>query len=163
PLFVDLTVTGTCKRRRILTRSGAKAGDALYVTGALGAAAAGLTWLRQHAGPTSTTPHPNPLPTSWGEGIIEEGVPPPPAFPAEPAKQQAAGPGSDPRGHSAADAAKQQAAGLGALGGPTSYPPFSDAQAAEGGGAASAAVMEAVRRFLRPDPRLRFGIIVGRT
>ena len=80
PLFLDVTVTGTCKRRRVLTRAGGRAGDELYVTGALGAAAAGLVWLRRADG---------------------------------------AGPG-------------------------------------EG-------VSSAVERFLRPEPRLRFGVIAGRT
>ena len=42
PLVVDVTVTGSVHRRRILTRAGARAGDELYVTGALGGAAAGL-------------------------------------------------------------------------------------------------------------------------
>jgi thiamine-monophosphate kinase len=46
PLIVDLTVTGFVHRRRILTRSGARAGDDLYVTGTLGGSAAGLKALR---------------------------------------------------------------------------------------------------------------------
>ena len=50
PLFLDVTVTGTVKRRRVLTRHGGRVGDALYVTGSLGAAAAGLAWLRRKAG-----------------------------------------------------------------------------------------------------------------
>jgi thiamine-monophosphate kinase len=45
PLVVDVTVTGSVHRRRILTRAGARAGDALYVTGTLGAAALGLRTL----------------------------------------------------------------------------------------------------------------------
>ena len=48
PLFVDVTAMGSVKRRRVLTRSGAKAGDEIYVSGHLGGAAAGLSWL-QHA------------------------------------------------------------------------------------------------------------------
>jgi thiamine-monophosphate kinase len=44
PLFVDVTVTGFAGRRQILTRGGARPGDVLYVTGAIGAAAAGLGW-----------------------------------------------------------------------------------------------------------------------
>ena len=47
PLVVDITVTGTAKRRQILTRSGARPGDELYVTGSLGAAAAGLGMLKE--------------------------------------------------------------------------------------------------------------------
>jgi thiamine-monophosphate kinase len=50
PLVVDVTVVGSVKPRKILTRGGARAGDALYVTGQLGAAAAGLGWLRAQAG-----------------------------------------------------------------------------------------------------------------
>jgi thiamine-monophosphate kinase len=49
PLLLDVTVGGTVKRRRALTRSGARPGDVVYVTGTLGAAAAGLHMLR--AGP----------------------------------------------------------------------------------------------------------------
>jgi thiamine-monophosphate kinase len=46
PLMIDVTVIGTAKRRQVLTRAGARPGDALYVTGSLGAAAAGLEILR---------------------------------------------------------------------------------------------------------------------
>jgi thiamine-monophosphate kinase len=50
PLVVDVTVTGAVRPRRVLTRSGAKPGDELYVTGNPGAAAAGLGWLRASRG-----------------------------------------------------------------------------------------------------------------
>jgi thiamine-monophosphate kinase len=46
PLVVDVTAVGSVRRRRILTRGGGKPGDLLYVTGSVGAAAAGLGWLR---------------------------------------------------------------------------------------------------------------------
>jgi thiamine-monophosphate kinase len=46
PLVVDVTVIGSVRPRRILTRGGGRAGDALYVTGSIGAAATGLGWLR---------------------------------------------------------------------------------------------------------------------
>jgi thiamine-monophosphate kinase len=49
PLVVDVTAVGSVKPRKILTRGGGRAGDALYVTGQLGAAAAGLGWLRAQA------------------------------------------------------------------------------------------------------------------
>ena len=46
PLVIDVTVSGSVKRRRALTRAGARPGDELYVTGAIGAAAAGLQMLK---------------------------------------------------------------------------------------------------------------------
>jgi thiamine-monophosphate kinase len=49
PLVVDVTATGSVHSRRVLTRGGARAGDDLYVTGALGGAAAGLRLLRGDA------------------------------------------------------------------------------------------------------------------
>jgi len=53
PLIVDVTVTGTVKPRRALLRSGARPGDELYVSGTLGAAAAGLQMLRHATGTTT--------------------------------------------------------------------------------------------------------------
>ena len=49
PLLIDVTVTGTVKPRQVLRRSGARAGDELYVSGAIGSAAAGLGLLREDA------------------------------------------------------------------------------------------------------------------
>lgn len=49
PLSVDVTAVGHVKRRQALTRSGARAGDHLYVTGRIGAAAAGLQMLQRDA------------------------------------------------------------------------------------------------------------------
>ena len=46
PLMIDVTVMGTVKRRQALTRSGARPGDELYVSGTIGAAAAGLRMLQ---------------------------------------------------------------------------------------------------------------------
>jgi thiamine-monophosphate kinase len=45
PLMIDITVIGTVKRRQALTRSGARPGDDIYVSGTLGGAAAGLRML----------------------------------------------------------------------------------------------------------------------
>ncbi len=50
PLVIDVTAVGAVRPRKILTRAGGRAGDALYVTGQIGAAAAGLGWLRAHVG-----------------------------------------------------------------------------------------------------------------
>ena len=49
PLVVDVTATGSVRRRRILRRGTARAGDGLFVSGQVGSAAAGLEWLQAHA------------------------------------------------------------------------------------------------------------------
>ena len=46
PLVVDVTVSGFVRPRRILTRGGGRPGEALYLTGSIGAATAGLECLR---------------------------------------------------------------------------------------------------------------------
>jgi thiamine-monophosphate kinase len=49
PLVVDITAVGEVMPRRVLTRSGGRPGDELWVSGSLGAAAAGLEMLRSGA------------------------------------------------------------------------------------------------------------------
>ena len=56
PLIIDVTATGSVKPRKVLTRSGGRAGDALYVTGHIGSAAAGLDWLRARSNATEKDP-----------------------------------------------------------------------------------------------------------
>jgi thiamine-monophosphate kinase len=46
PIVIDVTLIGSAHPRRLLTRSGGRPGDALYVTGSAGGAAAGLAMLR---------------------------------------------------------------------------------------------------------------------
>jgi thiamine-monophosphate kinase len=50
PMVLDVTLTGTVHRRKILTRGGARPGDDVYVTGTLGDAAAGLLRLQEDHG-----------------------------------------------------------------------------------------------------------------
>ena len=47
PLVLSLTAVGAVRRRRVLTRGGGRPGDELWVTGRVGAAAAGLAILRR--------------------------------------------------------------------------------------------------------------------
>ena len=56
PLMVDVTVTGFARARHVLTRGGGRAGDDLYVTGSVGAAAAGLGWLKESRLDGATAP-----------------------------------------------------------------------------------------------------------
>jgi thiamine-monophosphate kinase len=56
PLVVDVTAIGSAHPRQVLTRSGGRPGHELYLTGAIGAAAAGLEMLladRTEVGPDS--------------------------------------------------------------------------------------------------------------
>ena len=46
-LMVDVTATGTVRRRRVLTRAGARPGDGVYVTGSVGDALVGLRSLQR--------------------------------------------------------------------------------------------------------------------
>ena len=57
PLVVDVTVMGTVKPRRALLRAGARPGDELYVSGTIGAAAAGLQMLNAGLKTRTTTDH----------------------------------------------------------------------------------------------------------
>lgn len=47
PLVIGMTAVGAVRRRRVVTRAGGRPGDELWVTGTLGAAAAGLACLQQ--------------------------------------------------------------------------------------------------------------------
>jgi thiamine-monophosphate kinase len=54
PIVIDITVVGTVKRRQALRRDGARPGDEIFVSGAMGAAGAGLGMLREKV-PTGQT------------------------------------------------------------------------------------------------------------
>ena len=53
-MVLDVTAIGTVHRRKILTRSGARPGDDVYVTGTLGDAAAGLLRLQHDPNDTGS-------------------------------------------------------------------------------------------------------------
>ncbi len=56
PLIVDVSLLGSVRPRKVLSRAGGRPGDVLYVTGSIGSAAAGLGWLRKHAGRGQAVP-----------------------------------------------------------------------------------------------------------
>lgn len=51
PLVIDVTAIGAVHARKVLRRDGAREGDEVYVTGSIGAGAAGLRWLERHGMP----------------------------------------------------------------------------------------------------------------
>ncbi|MDA1093361.1 MAG: thiamine-phosphate kinase [Acidobacteria bacterium] len=55
PLVLGVTAVGSVRRRRVLTRAGARPGDELWVTGVVGAAAAGLACLQHDPSASWTT------------------------------------------------------------------------------------------------------------
>jgi thiamine-monophosphate kinase len=69
PLMIDITAVGGVKPRRALTRAGAQAGDELYVTGTIGAAAAGLQMLRAGAGEWSGGSAPQARQPTWARCV----------------------------------------------------------------------------------------------
>jgi thiamine-monophosphate kinase len=61
PLVIDVTVTGTVKPRRAITRAGARPGDLLFVSGMVGGATAGLQSLQAgEPGPAGRFLYPQP-------------------------------------------------------------------------------------------------------
>jgi thiamine-monophosphate kinase len=61
PLMIDVTLAGAIKPRQALTRGGARPGDEIYVSGTVGAAAAGLGMLKARSGRADLSGPPNDL------------------------------------------------------------------------------------------------------
>jgi len=108
PMIVEVTATGSVKPRRVLRRRGARAGDDLYVSGSIGAAAAGLQVLAMRGNPAEAGSHEAQV-QLW-----------------------------------------DRASALSCTG-----------DAREGAGDAGEA--ECVQRFLMPEPRVRLGLLLGRS
>ncbi len=56
PIMIDVTLIGSVRRRKLLTRNGGRAGDLLYVTGTLGRVAANLARLQSTSAPDTDAP-----------------------------------------------------------------------------------------------------------
>ncbi len=69
-LHIDVTLTGAVRPRRVLRRSGARPGDRLFVTGQLGAAAAGLAAFKSSE-PSGFSPT---VPAGLKPGCSEEAI-----------------------------------------------------------------------------------------
>ena len=65
PLTLDSIVLGQCRAGQAIERKGARPGQALFVTGTLGASAVGLRLLTAGA-------RPNPAP--WEEGLVDQAI-----------------------------------------------------------------------------------------
>ena len=59
PLMIDVTAIGSVRPRRVLTRAGARPGDEVYVTGAIGGAVVGLRSLQEQASAAELQVGPN--------------------------------------------------------------------------------------------------------
>ena len=108
PLLIDVTAVGHVHPRKVLRRGGARAGDALYVSGRPGGAAAGLAWLLRTQDAASVA-------SAARRPVGADAVASTP------------GPASDGLGNEAND------------------------------------IAGAVERYRRPQPRVRLGLLVGRT
>ncbi|MFQ5780280.1 MAG: thiamine-phosphate kinase [Nitrospiria bacterium] len=80
PFFISLTMLGEVPKKEMIRRAGAKPGDALYVTGSLGNAAAGLELLKKGVHPKSfpqLVRHYQTPPVRWREGrlLARDGIP----------------------------------------------------------------------------------------
>lgn len=82
PLIVDVSLTGSVRPRKILRRGGGRAGDSVYVTGQIGAAAAGLGWLRSRGLLSDPLPE---LPSADAFGTADGGSSGARGLPADPA------------------------------------------------------------------------------
>jgi thiamine-monophosphate kinase len=69
PLIVDVTAVGEVHPRRVLTRNGGRPGDELWVSGTIGAAAAGLEMLRGRHGAGGERGEPGEDAGSGGECV----------------------------------------------------------------------------------------------
>jgi thiamine monophosphate kinase len=162
PLVLDVTAIGSAKRRGVLTRSGARPGDEIYVTGTVGGARAGLQCLqmRANAGSGSETNVGSRTGTGVGPSIgagvgsgsgtvLGSGI--------------GNGVGYD-TGIDVGSACTLNDSGKGGFP-PTPKAPARHAEAPsgrEGGSRTSLAMASAIHRYLHPEPRVRVGVLLGR-
>ena len=134
PLVIGVTAMGSARRRRVLHRDGARPGDIVYVSGTIGAAAAGLAALRGRPADGRST--------SVAGGFAPDAPGPlgggPPDAPQGPVGPAAPGPGAG------RTAGARTGAGTGS------------------GTGSDADLDDCVARHRRPEPRVALGVALGR-
>jgi len=71
PLFIDISVIGECESGRHVSRAGARPGNLIYVSGALGGSKRGLEWLLQFDASTQSAANRNSRFFSEAAGLNE--------------------------------------------------------------------------------------------
>ncbi len=178
PLILDVTVAGSIKRRQVLTRSGARPGDFLYVTGTIGGSAAGLEMLRSAGNLEASLNHRQTTleaPSDLRRSSVEAGSERPRSMlEAASERGRSALEGGSKGGQTAVEGGSkggQTAVEGGSKRGQTAVEAASDdgrsgLEAQSEQGRSSAAQEQgrssAVQRYLYPEPRVRAGLMLSR-
>ena len=72
PMMIDVTAIGSVRPRRVLIRAGARPGDEVYVTGAIGGAVVGLRLLQAAAGGPEGSPRRSDVEADLQVGLSEQ-------------------------------------------------------------------------------------------
>ncbi len=155
PLVVDVMAIGTVRPRRVLSRAAARPGDIIFVSGRIGAARAGLGMCAEARGTAST---PAAGVTGPPDGGHYKGANPPDgghykgAGPPDGGHYAGSGPPDD--GHYEGSRALLKTGATGIRASESRRTGLTAGESPAGDGP--------VERFLRPEPRVRLGVLLGR-